>query len=583
MTKKKNLEFYPIAVHFLLKWAQSCRGEAFANRIDTDQVTSAQMLRPYFFLASLYFRRSCLQSTLLPFMARLQQPILAAASGALLALAFPKGDVNLLAWIAFVPLLWVIREHTPKRAFFYGWISGMGFYLCTVYWVVHTIGLYSNIPPLAAVGPLILMCTILASYTGAFAAGLCLYQQRKGSIVLLGPLLWVTLEWLRSFFFIGFPWASLGYSQHNFLNIIQCAEVTGVYGISAVIILVNLVVFTVWQKRGIGCGRMLIATVLLVFALSAWGAWRRAQLRALPIAHHLRVGLIQGNVEQDKKWNPDFQEATLARYERLTREVAAQGVDLLIWPETAVPFFFQSDIPYQTRLLNLVREIKTPILFGSVGWRAKGLTDVTLFNRAYLVSANAEVLGFYDKIQLVPFGEYVPFHNNVLFFLDKLVEGIGDFAAGTTPTVFALPQEKFGVLICYEGIFPDLARRFVARGADFLVNITNDAWFGRSSAPYLHLVMEAMRAVENRVPLVRAANTGFSAVIDWDGQVRAQTALYETAFLVEDLAWPQVSSFYTAYGDLFAYMCALSVVAMLGYVYWQPRTDNRGGFHASRG
>ena len=534
------------------------------------------------FSLSLYFPCSCRQSTLLPFMVRLQQPALAVASGVLLALAFPKGDISLLAWIALVPLLWLIREHPPRRAFLYGWISGMGFYFCTVYWVVHTIGLYSNIPPLAAVGPLLLMCTILASYTGAFAAGLCFYRQRNGSIVLLGPVLWVALEWIRSFFFIGFPWASLGYSQHNFLNLIQFAEVTGVYGISALIIFVNLVVFTVWQKHGTGCGRLLFAAVLLVFSLSSWGAWRRVELRTLPLAHHLRIGLIQGNIEQDKKWSPDFQEATIARYEHLTREVVTRGVDLVVWPETAVPFFFQSDIPYQERLVKLVREIKTPVLFGSVGWRAKGLTNVTLFNRAYLLSTNAEVLGFYDKMQLVPFGEYVPFHNSVLFFLDKLVEGIGDFAAGTTPTVFSLPQGKFSVLICYEGIFPNLARQFVAQGADFLVNITNDAWFGRSSAPYQHLIMEAMRAVENRVPLVRAANTGFSAVIDWDGQVRAQTALYETAFLVEDLAWPQVTSFYTTYGDLFAHMCALSAVVMLGYGYLQQRRDNSGGLHASR-
>ena len=516
-------------------------------------------------------------------MLRLQQIALAVASGVLLALAFPKGDVSLLAWIAFVPLLWVMGEHTPRRAFTYGWISGMGFYLCTVYWVVHTIGFYSNIPPLVAVGPLLLMCTLLATYTGAFAAGLRFYQQGEGSTVLLAPLLWVALEWVRSFFLIGFPWADLGYSQHNFLNLIQCAEFTGVYGISAVVIFVNLVVVTVLRQREPGRGRWLLAAVLLVFGLSFWGAGRRAQLGALPVAHHLRVGLIQGNIEQDKKWDPEFQEATVARYEQLTRAAVTRGADLVVWPETAVPFFFQSDVAYQERLLNLVREVKTPVLFGSVGWRSKGSNTVTLFNRAYLVSSTAEVLGFYDKMHLVPFGEYVPFHDNVFFFLDKLVEGIGDFAEGTTPTVFALPEGKFGVLICYEGIFPELARRFVAEGADFLVNITNDAWFGRSSAPYMHLLMEAMRAVENRVPLVRAANTGFSAVIDWDGRVRAQSALYETSFLVEEIAWPQVTSFYTVHGDLFARLCALGAIVMLGYGYLQQRTNNRGGLHASRG
>jgi len=507
-------------------------------------------------------------------MTRLQSVVVAVASGILLAFAFPKIDINLVAWVAFIPLLWVIRGRTPGRAFFYGWIAGMGFYLCTVYWVVYTIGLYSNIPPLVAVGPLLLMCTILASYTGAFAAGLRFYQRRGGSCVLVGPLLWVVLEWVRSFFFIGFPWVDLGYSQHSFLNLIQFAEFTGIYGVSAVIILVNLLLFTFLSARTPRSWLYPLAAIVLVLGLSIWGVWRRSQLAALPLTHHLRVGLIQGNISQDIKWNPNLQEETMLRYEKLTRKVAAQGVDLVVWPETAVPFFFQADAPssnsdYRERLLQLVTEIKTPILFGSPAFQ-RTEKKVLLFNRAYLLSSMAEALGSYDKIQLVPFGEYVPFHG-IFFFLDKLVEGIGDFAAGSVLTVFSLPSVKLGVLICYEGIFPDLTRRFVARGAELLVNITNDAWFGRTSAPYQHLVMEAMRAVENRVPLVRAANTGFSAVVDLDGRIRSRTNLDEMTFLIEELAWPQVRSFYTTYGDIFVWLCAAGTGLMLGYRCFKPR------------
>jgi len=516
-------------------------------------------------------------------MDRVKPFVLAFASGVLLALAFPKIDFSLLAWVAFVPLLWLIQGKTPKRAFAYGWFAGMGFYLCTVYWVVETIGLYSNIPTLVAIAPLLMMCAILASYTGAFAAGLRFYQERGGSILLLGPPLWVALEWLRSFFFIGFPWVNLGYSQYPFLSLIQFSEVTGVYGLSALIIFLNLVFFTFLKSKGRDQKQLLLASILFVAALAGWGEWRRKQLATLPPAHHLRVGLIQGNIPQDQKWDKTFQEDTLARYEQLTREAAAKGAELIIWPETAAPFFFQSDLPYQQRLLDLVRELRTPLLFGAVGWRPKNIEEVTLFNRAYLASSSGVVLGSYDKIKLAPFGEYIPFHSSFLFFLDKLVEGIGDFAAGTETTVFSLPSQKFGVLICFEGIFPDLARRFVANGANFLVNITNDAWFGRSSAPYQHLVMEAMRAVENRVPLVRAANTGFSAVISPDGQIRAQTPLYKTTLLVEDLAWPQVNSFYTRYGDVFVYLCALTAVGMLGYGYYRKiNTTHEGGIDASR-
>lgn len=513
-------------------------------------------------------------------MDRIKHVALAFISGIILALAFPKIDFSLLAWVAFTPLLWIIQQKTPKHAFAYGWSAGMGFYLCTVYWVVQTIGLYSNIPTVIAIIPLFMMCAILASYTGAFVAGLRFYQDSGGSVLVLGPPLWAALEWLRSFFFIGFPWVNLGYSQHPFLNLIQFAEVTGVYGLSALVIFVNLVFFRLVQVKEAGRGRPLLIAGLLLVSLTGWGAWRRSQLAALPPTHHLRVGLIQGNIEQDKKWDKEFQEETLSRYERLSRAVAANGADLIVWPETAVPFFFQSDIHYQQRLLDLIRELRVPFLFGAVGWKPKSINDVTLFNRAYLVSASGDVLGSYDKIKLAPFGEYIPFHSSFLFFLDKLVEGIGDFAAGTEATVLALPSEKFGVLICFEGIFPDLARRFVANGAHLLVNITNDAWFGRSSAPYQHLVMEAMRAVENRVPLVRAANTGFSAVITPDGQIRAHTALYETTFLLEDLAWPDVVSFYTRYGDVFVYACALAAIGMLGYGYFNSIHD--GGSHASR-
>lgn len=492
-------------------------------------------------------------------------------SGCLLALAFPKVDLSLYALVGFVPLLWLIHEHPPKRAFLLGWTAGMGFYLCTVYWVVHTIGLYSNIPPLVAVGPLLMMCAILASYTGLFAAGLRFAQRRGFSILLIGPSLWVTCEWLRSFFFIGFPWLSLGYSQHSYLNLIQFVEFTSVYGLSALVMWVNLLVFTCWHASNRRRIQWFTTAVIVVLSLSAWGAWRRAQLAALPPAHHLRVGLIQGNIPQDTKWHPNAQEETMARYERLTREAVARGANLVIWPETAAPFFFQvetlPDAAYRERLRQLALAVKTPILFGSPAFKLNG-TEITLFNRAYLLSPDAEIVDSYDKIQLVPFGEYIPFHF-LLFFLDKLVVGIGDFAAGTEQTVFSLPQAQFSVLICYEGIFPSLTRGFVSRGAELLVNITNDAWFGRTSAPYQHLVMEAMRAVENRVPVVRAANTGFSAVVDIDGHIRQRTNLYETTLLVEDLSWPQVTSFYATYGDVFVWLCIVNSSLMLGYGYFR--------------
>ncbi len=533
-------------------------------------------------------------------MQRLWPVPLAGASGVLLALAFPKVDWNILAWVAFIPLLWMTQGQTLRRAFSLGWIAGMGFYLCTLYWIVDTIGLYSNIPHIIAVGPLLLMCAVLSAYTGVFAVGLSVCHQSGPhssgwSLLVFGPMLWVALEWVRSFFFIGFPWVSLGYSQYNFLNLIQFVEYTGVYGLSALVILGNIVLFLAFSRPG--RGRLLLVLLLIITGLWGWGNWRRSQLAAQPATHTLNVGIAQGNIAQDKKWDPDYQEVTLARYEQLTRQITQQTVDLVIWPEAAVPFFFQSDVTYRGRLLDLAQDTDTPILFGSPAFRADK-TDLTLFNRAYLLSPDTTILGHYDKMILTPFGEYIPFQDSVLFFLDKFVEGIGDFAPGTTPTVFSLPLkrqhalhaddeagaddsfETFGVLICYEGVFPDLARRFVHNGARLLINVTNDAWFGETSAPYQHLAMEAMRAVENRVPLVRSANTGISAIVNIDGQIQAQTALLETTFIADQLTWPHVTSFYTQHGDWFVTLCVAGTLVMLSYagitVLFVKRTGGGG-------
>ena len=533
-------------------------------------------------------------------MQRVWPVLLAGVSGVLLALAFPKVDWNILAWVAFIPLLWLTQGQTLRRAFGLGWLAGMGFYLCTLYWVVDTIGLYSNIPHIIAVGPLLLMCAILSAYTGVFAVGLSVCHQSGPhssgwSLLVFGPMLWVALEWVRSFFFIGFPWVSLGYSQYNFLNLIQFVEYTGVYGLSALVILGNIVLFLAFSRPG--RGRLLLVLLLIITGLWGWGNWRRSQLAAQPATHTLNVGIAQGNIAQDKKWDPDYQEVTLARYEQLTRQITQQTVDLVIWPEAAVPFFFQSDVTYRGRLLDLAQDTGTPILFGSPAFRADK-TDLTLFNRAYLLSPDTTILGHYDKMILTPFGEYIPFQDSVLFFLDKFVEGIGDFAPGTTPTVFSLPLkrqhalhaddeagaddsfETFGVLICYEGVFPDLARRFVHNGARLLINVTNDAWFGETSAPYQHLAMEAMRAVENRVPLVRSANTGISAIVNIDGQIQAQTALLETTFIADQLTWPHVTSFYTQHGDWFVTLCVAGTLVMLSYagitVLFVKRTGGGG-------
>jgi len=243
--------------------------------------------------------------------------------------------------------------------------------------------------------------------------------------------------------------------------------------------------------------------------------------------------------------------------------------DCVIWPETATPFFFQDAREYQPLVLSIPGKTNAFLLFGSPSYTVeKG--KVNHHNSAYLASLSGEIVGKYDKIHLVPFGEYIPL-SNLLFFIGSLGEGIGDFKSGKEIFNFSLPQGKFGVLICFEIIFPDLCRQFAKKGANFLVTITNDAWFGRTSAPYQHLAIAAFRAVENRVFIARAANTGISAFIDPKGKIVSQSRIFSEETMSGTIRIMKERTFYTQYGDVFAWICSALSVLLLGYILAQRR------------
>ncbi len=504
---------------------------------------------------------------------RLQLGVVAIGSGALVDLAYPSAGLAALAWVGLAPLLAVIVDAEPARAFRLGWASGFAFALGTLYWVVNPIDHYTDAPFALAIVALLLLAAVVALYTAAFAWGTRVSVGGGVPMVIAAPAIWVTMEWLRSSGPLGFPWAALGYSQYRHLGLVQMAEVTGVYGLSAVLVFVNAVAATVVRGARIPTRRALtvIAAVGFVAALWGLGSWRRAIVLAVPSAGSVYVGVVQANVDQARKWDPGFQAEAVGRHVRLTLETRRQGARFVVWPETAAPFYFQSESRQRQQLFDLTASTGVDLLFGSPAYEGNG-ENVRLLNRAYLVRRDGTVGGAYDKLRLVPFGEYVPLQP-LLFFVDKMVEGVGDFASGREATVFTLHEGRFGVLICYEAIFPGLSRELVARGADVLVNITNDAWFGRTSAPHQHLAMVTLRAVENRVPVVRAANTGISAVIDVDGGIRWQTGLFEEAARADVVAWPRIDTVYTRFGDVFAGVCALASAAMIGY---GSRADSRG-------
>jgi apolipoprotein N-acyltransferase len=507
---------------------------------------------------------------------------LAIASGVALGLAFPKFDLSLLAWVAFVPLFYAVEDEPLWRVFGYAWLQGLACFVVSLYWVEITLHDFAGLRVLIAVMPLLLLAAVIALFSGlAIWAGTYIARRLHIPLFVTMPVAWTAVEWLRSFFPVGFPWNLLGYTAYRNLEMIQFAEFTGVYGISALIMLFNAVVYTVLASRHSPRVRVLglsALTAAIVLALG-FGTIRIAQLEREAPAGELRVAMVQGNIPQSIKWDPGHLAESFQVYVDQTELGARRGVDLIIWPEAAAEFVFQpddhypepfaGDAEYRARLLELARHTGDDILFGAPALETSD-GRFGSYNRAYLVSGQGRVESFYDKIQLVPFGEYVPARRLFGFVVNRIVHGFGDMIPGVEQTIFTVKDARLAVLICYESVFPDLTRRAVKRGADILVNITNDAWYGQSSAPYQLLAMAAMRSVENKVPMIRVANTGISAVISPTGRVTSPTALFVRDTEVETVGWRKGGTLYSAVGDLFAEICfALTVVAML--LAWRGR------------
>lgn len=498
--------------------------------------------------------------------------VLAFVSGILLILGFPPFDFYPLAWIALIPLLISLWEKRIKTSFFLGTLTGFVYFAGTIYWIFNSIYFYSNVSVVLGVLLLIALCLYLGVYVGIFSMLFNFLSRRsRFPALFLVPVIWVTLEFLRTYALTGFPWSVLGYSQYKFLVLIQISDITGVYGVSFLVAALNGAVFDVvayWPKR---LSRMplfgrwpmtiglLILTLIITLSLS-YGMWR---LKTNEEGPKIRASVIQGNFEQDKKWDVNFQRRIIDTYKRLTIKAASDSPDLIVWPETAVPFIFGNNESLTTEIVEFQKSLDTHLLFGSVGIRGVKDNKYQLSNSAVLISPDGEVLSVYDKIHLVPFGEYVPLRK-FLPFIEKLVVGIGDFKPGKEYTIMDVPPAKISNLICYEIIFPGLVRKFADKGANLFVTITNDAWFGSTSAPYQHFSMAVFRAIENRAPVLRAANTGISGFIDAKGRIKRKSDIFVEAVLTDDLTIESFKkSFYSRYGDLFAFLCIISSVLLI--------------------
>ena len=465
----------------------------------------------------------------------------------LLLLSFPNYNLWPLAWVGFVPLFIVIRGKSRTKAFLFSYITGIIFWFGTIYWLAHV----------TFIG-LVILVLYLALYFGIFGLAIRTYQPRATNYELLFiPSFWVLLEYIRGWLFTGFPWALLGYSQYLNLPAIQIADITGVWGVSFLVMLVNVaIVEIIWSAKNKLGPRLRIVTILLVLILSlvlSYGYYRLSPQSAACNRHPVKISVIQGNIPQDLKWEPAAREEIIEKYLRLTREALKDKPDLIIWPEAAIPAVIEDSPEYFKEIRDFTGEMRTPLLLGAVRNRGE-----FYYNNAILLSKDGELAGEYSKLHLVPFGEYIPLRK-ALPFLETVVP-IGDFSPGKEYVVFANDTVRFSVLICFEDLFPELSRRFVNQGADFLVNITNDAWFAKSSSPYQHFSASVFRAVENRVPLVRAANTGVSGFIAPSGRIIYATGIFVDDARTEELGfYSKKRTLYSRLGDVFVFICLLFV------------------------
>ncbi len=497
--------------------------------------------------------------------------LLSITAGVLLVAGFPPFDFYPAAWFALAPLFMAIRDTGAKRSFYTGCLTGLVFFSGGLYWIFNSVYYYSSIPAVPSVFIVLSLCIFLSLYVGTFAMLFSIISERsRFPALFIAPVLWVSLEVLRSYLFTGFPWLLLGYSQYKFLQIIQIADIAGIYGVSFLVVAFNGAIYDLAVSLPKRMNRMplfgrshmtagLLLYILLLTASLAYGHWKLSTPQEG--GAKISVSVIQGNIEQDKKWEASSRQEITDTYRRLTLKAAESSPDLIVWPEAALPFLFSDTSPMSKEMLSFQKEVGIHLITGGVTEKLDDGSSVYA-NSAIMISPEGEVKSVYDKIHLVPFGEYVPL-GSLFPFIKKLVVAIGDFRPGKEHTVMEMPSAGIGSLICYEIIFPGLTRKFVSKGADVLVTITNDAWFGRTPAPYQHFSMAVFRAVENRVPVIRAANTGVSGFIDRSGRIISRSGIFVEADMTEEITVGDGSrTIYTKFGDLFAFLCIISSVIL---------------------
>ncbi len=507
--------------------------------------------------------------------------LLVLLSTVLQILIFPLPNLYVLSWVAITPLLIaILRARPPKtlqlqagikllpasplQAFVLAYACGILWYAGTCYWIYSVMHQYGGVSTPAGIGILILFCLYLAIYHGVFGFLFSLLAQRSPNILralLLSPVLWVAVELARTRV-TGFPWGLLGTTQVDNIPLSRIASVTGVYGLSFEIMLVNAALAAAFLVERSKRKRLLLAVVIAALILQA------GRLVPAPASPADRSAvLVQANVPilEGSDWTKQYFNDTLRDLSEISlNSNGGPRPDLIVWPESPAPFY-NNDPLFRDAVSTVARKSNAWLLAGSIATRNAHATPdqaTEIYNSASLVSPNGDWTSRYDKIHLVPFGEYVPF-KQIFSFAGGLTKEVGDFSRGTSRAPLDAGGTKLGTFICYESIFPDDIRQFANNGAQVLVNISNDGWYGDSGAYAQHLKQSRMRAVENNRWLLLDTNTGLTAAIDPNGRIVASAPRKIRTVLRAPYALSNTTTFYTRHGDWFAYLCAIISVAAL--------------------
>ena len=489
-------------------------------------------------------------------------------SGVLATALFPPFGLWPLVVAALVPLFAAIWKQEWKAAFRTGWIFGLTYFGFLLWWLAPTISRFGNMPILAASPVIGLLVCYLALFPAVWAAAAALVSRRIQSRILTGislSMLWGLLEWLRGWLLSGFPWGSLSYALAPQPILFQSADIWGPYALSSILVFINFMLWDAVRVRDLFTGMglksafNLLTVIVICGATTVYGIMRYRSVALSDTSFpRINVAAIQGALPQEMKWEPGLQLHTVELYSKLTHEAVSMlrpeatgsaGPDtLVVWPETAMPFFFQQGGELTDMVKKTAKHINGAILFGTPAFRKDPAGRTTYFNRACLIDEQGENEGCYDKVHLVPFGEYLPW-GILTSWARKFVPAAGDFTAGTTNAPLAWSKVRIGVLICFESIFPELARDSTARGANCLAVITNDSWFGDTGAPWQHAAIAAFRAVEQRRWVIRAANTGISEIIAPTGQVVAKSSLFRQDIVTGRIRLRDDQTLYQRFGD----------------------------------